>query len=103
MIACTWSGPRSSVRACGCSPNDGLHGHRACLEDVMRIGENHPSRSLVATLVAISAFAALVLTPAAAQIAGRTITIVVPYSPGTGIDILARAIGAELSQHWGQP
>ena len=43
------------------------------------------------------------LAPAAAQIAGRTITIIVPYSPGTGIDILARALGNELSRHWGQP
>src|SRR5262245_55318422 len=38
-----------------------------------------------------------------AQQPGRPITIVVPYSPGTGIDILARALGAELSQKWGQP
>src|SRR5262249_29659769 len=52
---------------------------------------------------AISAFAALAFAPAAAQIAGRTITIIVPYSPGTGIDILARALGNELSSHWGQP
>src|SRR3954471_6886927 len=38
-----------------------------------------------------------------AQVPGRPITIIVPYSPGTGIDILARALGAELSQKWGQP
>ena len=70
----------------------------------MRVGENHPSRSLVAILaIAISAFAALSLLPAAAQIAGRTITIIVPYSPGTGIDILARALGDELASRWGQP
>jgi tripartite-type tricarboxylate transporter receptor subunit TctC len=51
---------------------------------------------------------ALVLTAIApsttsAQVAGRPITIIVPYSPGTGIDILARALGAELSQKWAQP
>src|SRR3954451_7877562 len=40
---------------------------------------------------------------AAAQQPGRPITIVVPYSPGTGIDILARTLGNELSQKWGQP
>ena len=39
----------------------------------------------------------------AAQVAGRPITIIVPYTPGTGIDILARALGAELARHWGQP
>src|SRR5262245_28414611 len=38
-----------------------------------------------------------------AQQPGRPITIIVPYSPGTGIYILARALGAELSQKWGNP
>src|SRR5262245_34126040 len=40
---------------------------------------------------------------AAAQQAGRTITIVVPYTPGTGIDILGRLLGEELQKRWGQP
>src|SRR3954454_23413795 len=40
---------------------------------------------------------------ASAQGPGRPITIIVPYSPGTGIDILARTLGGELSQKWGQP
>jgi tripartite-type tricarboxylate transporter receptor subunit TctC len=54
---------------------------------------------------AIAALAGLALSfaPAAAQSDGRAITIIVPYSPGTGIDILARALGAQLAQHWGQP
>src|SRR4029077_13712265 len=34
---------------------------------------------------------------------GRPITIIVPYTPGTGIDILARALGGELASRWGQP
>ena len=46
---------------------------------------------------------ALSLAPAAAQVAGRPITIIVPYTPGTGIDILARALGGELAKLWGQP
>lgn len=33
----------------------------------------------------------------------RPITLVVPFTPGTGIDILARAIGPRLAQKWGQP
>lgn len=33
----------------------------------------------------------------------RTVTLVVPFSPGTGIDILARAIGPKLSERWKQP
>jgi tripartite-type tricarboxylate transporter receptor subunit TctC len=49
------------------------------------------------------ALAVLLPSAASAQVAGRPITIIVPYSPGTGIDILARALGNELSQRWGQP
>ncbi|SRR6266545_5196091 len=54
---------------------------------------------------AVVALAALAFSPsvAAAQMAGRPITIIVPYTPGTGIDILARALGGELAKHWGQP
>jgi len=54
--------------------------------------------------LAIVAWAPLLAaTSAFAQQPGRPITIIVPYSPGTGIDILARALGNELSQKWGQP
>jgi tripartite-type tricarboxylate transporter receptor subunit TctC len=40
---------------------------------------------------------------AAAQQPGRAITIVVPYTPGTGPDILARVIGEQIQQRWNQP
>ena len=43
------------------------------------------------------------LSMAPAQLSQRPITIVVPYSPGTGPDILARTIGEELRQRWNQP
>jgi tripartite-type tricarboxylate transporter receptor subunit TctC len=33
----------------------------------------------------------------------RPVTLVVPFTPGTGIDILARAIGPKLSERWKQP
>jgi len=58
---------------------------------------------LMQVTVATLALAALLSSGALAQQAGRPITIIVPYSPGTGIDILARALGNELSQKWGQP
>jgi tripartite-type tricarboxylate transporter receptor subunit TctC len=43
------------------------------------------------------------VAPVLAQTPGRTITIVVPYTPGSGPDILARLIGDELARRWGQP
>lgn len=33
----------------------------------------------------------------------RTITIIAPFSPGTGIDILARTFGQRLSERWSVP
>ncbi|HEV3007422.1 MAG TPA: tripartite tricarboxylate transporter substrate-binding protein [Burkholderiales bacterium] len=33
----------------------------------------------------------------------RPITLVVPYTPGTGIDIIARTVGPRISERWGQP
>ncbi len=33
----------------------------------------------------------------------RTISIIAPFSPGTGIDILARSFGQKLSERWGVP
>src|SRR5262245_30827851 len=54
--------------------------------------------------------AALALYPAAAAL-GQTaqsypvkpVTLIVPFSPGTGIDIIARAIQPHLNKRWGQP
>jgi tripartite-type tricarboxylate transporter receptor subunit TctC len=46
----------------------------------------------------------LVAGPAAAQnYPSRRITLVVPYTPGSGFDIVARTAGQKLSEHWGQP
>lgn len=33
----------------------------------------------------------------------KTIRIIVPFTPGTGIDILARAVGPKLNERWTQP
>jgi tripartite-type tricarboxylate transporter receptor subunit TctC len=33
----------------------------------------------------------------------RAITIVVPFTPGTGIDIIARILGQRIAERWGQP
>ena len=34
---------------------------------------------------------------------GRPVRIVVPFTPGTGMDILARTLGPHLGSAWGQP
>ena len=53
----------------------------------------------------LTAIAAVALSSgsAAAQQPGRTITIIVPFTPGTGPDILARVMGQEIQQRWSQP
>ncbi len=57
------------------------------------------------TLVALAATLAWTLcTPAAAQSwPTQPVHIIVPFSPGTGMDILARTLGPRLSEMWRQP
>jgi len=55
-------------------------------------------RVLLALLVAFATAAAH-----AQPFPSRPVTLIVPFSPGTGIDILARVIGPKLSEKWGQP
>lgn len=48
----------------------------------------------------------LVLTSLAAQAQAypsKPITVVVPFAPGGGVDVLTRAIGVKLSERWKQP
>jgi len=54
---------------------------------------------------AVLVLAALAASPALAQPAypSRTIAIIAPFSPGTGIDILARTFGQKLSERWSVP
>jgi|SRR5262252_10503883 tripartite-type tricarboxylate transporter receptor subunit TctC len=43
------------------------------------------------------------VAPAATQgLSNRPITIVVPYTPGTGPDVMARIVGEELQKRWNQ-
>jgi tripartite-type tricarboxylate transporter receptor subunit TctC len=59
------------------------------------------------TAIGILLCATLIAWPvcdaAAQKLSDRPITIIVPYSPGTGPDILARLIGEDIQQRWGQP
>lgn len=57
-----------------------------------------PLKSWLASL----AFAT-VASPAAAQLAGDPIHLVVPFTPGTGIDMIARQVSPHLSEKLGRP
>ncbi len=61
-------------------------------------------RSFLGALSA-GGLAALAAGRAAAQAVwpSRTVHIVVPFTPGTGMDILARTLGPHLATSWGQP
>lgn len=58
------------------------------------------SRILTAALLALASCLAQAQSP---SFATRPVRIVVPYPPGGSIDVLARALGPELSALWGQP
>jgi tripartite-type tricarboxylate transporter receptor subunit TctC len=47
--------------------------------------------------------ALLAIDAGAQTFPSRPVTLVVPFTTGTGIDILARAIGPKLSERWNQP
>ena len=54
--------------------------------------------------IGLGALVVAMATLAEAQgLSNRPITIVVPYTPGTGIDIVARIVGDELRARWNQP
>src|SRR5712691_7441346 len=59
-------------------------------------------RKLVAFAAAVSALAVPGRAPAQSW-PSQPVKIVVPFSPGTGMDILARTLGPRLSEMWGQP
>ena len=53
-------------------------------------------------LLALAAFAQGSATAQPAAYPSKPIRLVVPFTPGGSSDILARAIGQELSKAWGQ-
>jgi len=54
-------------------------------------------------LIAAFLFAAVASAVQAQTFPSRPVTLIVPFSPGTGIDILARVIAPKLAEKWGQP
>src|SRR5262249_43684332 len=69
---------------------------------IVRYLTNSPRKIRFAAIAAATALSAVAPAGALAQQPGRPITIIVPYSPGTGIDILARALGNQLSPKRGR-
>ncbi len=63
------------------------------------------SKSGLACVLAAIAFAQNASVPAqtASAYPSRPITLVVPFTPGTNIDILARVIGPKMNERWKQP
>jgi tripartite-type tricarboxylate transporter receptor subunit TctC len=57
--------------------------------------------AFIATALLASAVPALAQT--AQSFPSKPIRIVVPYTPGGGTDLLARAFGQRLTEYWGQP
>lgn len=53
--------------------------------------------------IAVAALLLAAPSPARADYPDRTIQLVVPYTPGGTVDVLARALGARLTAAWGQP
>ena len=64
-------------------------------------------KALQTFLLGAATALAAVSGQAAAQASGafphKLVTLVVPYTPNSGSDIIARIIGPKLSQRWGQP
>jgi tripartite-type tricarboxylate transporter receptor subunit TctC len=54
-------------------------------------------------IIALVAFLVVGSTPSLAEYPDRVIEIVVPYTPGGTVDLLARALAPRLTAAWGQP
>jgi tripartite-type tricarboxylate transporter receptor subunit TctC len=69
----------------------------------MKVSRMSPAFRLCVALAALW-LSPVFAPPARAQkLSDRPIVIVVPFTPGTGIDVLARIVGEELRQRWSQP
>lgn len=56
--------------------------------------------TLSLSVIAVSGFAQAQTSPA---FPAKTVTLVVPFTPGSGADLIARMLAPRLSARWGQP
>ena len=62
------------------------------------------TRGAACSITIIACGIGAIALPALAQgYPNRPVTFIVPFTPGTGIDIIARTFGQQLTQRWGQP
>jgi hypothetical protein len=89
----------------------GLDRSQTCLEQMMKLTkiEKQAAAKRLSTwehrflLLCLPLLLGAVPGSAGAQgLSSRAVTIVVPYSPGTGPDVLARSIAEELQRRWNQ-
>jgi tripartite-type tricarboxylate transporter receptor subunit TctC len=66
------------------------------------VNRPHKIEPLISLCLSLFAISVVPVSAAAQGLSNRPITIVVPYSPGTGPDVMARAIGEGLQRRWNQ-
>lgn len=60
-------------------------------------------RLRMAIVMALAGLGLIPFAAAAQTYPSRPITLIVPFTPGTGPDLLARTLGLRLSERWNQP
>ncbi len=60
-------------------------------------------RMAVLVLSALAVFGAAAQSPAAATVSQGPLRLIVPFTPGTGIDLIARTVGPKLAEKLGRP
>jgi tripartite-type tricarboxylate transporter receptor subunit TctC len=61
------------------------------------------ARSLGRLLVVVCAMPMAGAAAGAEDFPSRPLRLLVPFAPGGNTDILARAVGAKVAEHWGRP
>ncbi|HVZ42337.1 MAG TPA: tripartite tricarboxylate transporter substrate binding protein [Ramlibacter sp.] len=59
--------------------------------------------AVTAAVLAVASITTHAQQPAAGHYPARPITIIVPFAPGGGIDVLVRAMAPKLTERWKQP